>query len=72
MASMVRHHTPMSVPSRSNGSSWETSRTIDSTVVPAKLFLAWSTRHAERSTGEPFLTAPLMVASSSRSTKKGR
>ena len=40
VASFVAHQTPMRAPGRSCGCSWETSSTIVSTVVPAKLFCA--------------------------------
>jgi len=46
---------------------WETSSTIDSTVVPAKLFFALSGRHAARSGAVPFFTAALTIPSSDRS-----
>ena len=67
VASLVVHHTPMRAPGRSCGWRWETSSTIESTVVPAKLFCAFSGRHPDRSGAVPLATAPLMMASSDRS-----
>src|ERR1700743_501894 len=40
VASLVAHHTPPRAPGRSCGWEWETSSTIDSTTLPAKLFFA--------------------------------
>ena len=67
VASFVAHQTPMRAPGLSWGCWWETSSTIDSTVLPAKLFFASSGRHADRSTAVPFFTAPLTFASRDRS-----
>src|SRR5215813_13944289 len=63
VASFVAHHTPMCAPARSRGCWRETSSTIDSTVVFAKLFCALSACQPDSSTAVPFLTAPLMVVS---------
>src|SRR5262249_60236451 len=38
VAGLVAHHTPVRAPGCSCGCWWETSSTIESTVVPAKLF----------------------------------
>ena len=46
----------------------EISSTIDSTVVPAKLFWAVSGRQPDRSTGVPLATAALTIDSRERST----
>jgi hypothetical protein len=46
---------------------WETSSTIASTVVPAKLFCTASGRHDDRSTAVPSFTAPFTIPSSDRS-----
>ena len=67
VASLVAAHTPVRAPGRSCGWAWETSSTIESTRVPAKLFCAFSGRHPDRSGAVPPATAPLMRASSDRS-----
>jgi hypothetical protein len=67
VASFVVHQTPMRVPGRSCGCWWETSSTMDSTVVPAKLFCAFSGRHPDRSSVVPFLTAELTRPRSDKS-----
>jgi hypothetical protein len=67
VASFVAHQTPVRVPGRSGGCWCETSSTIDSTVVPAKLFRAASGRHPDRSTAVPSFTAALTRLSSERS-----
>ena len=67
VASLVAAHTPVRAPGRSSGSWWEISSTIDSTNVPAKLFLAWAGSQPDRSGAVPEATAPLMMASSDRS-----
>jgi hypothetical protein len=48
-----------------------TSSTIDSTVAPAKPFVALSVPHAVVSTVVPLVTAALMASSSVRSTWNG-
>ena len=67
VASLVAHHTPVRAPGRSCGCWWETSRTMESTWVLAKLFFAFSGRQADRSGAVPFATAPLTMASSDKS-----
>jgi hypothetical protein len=67
VASLVAHHTPARAPGRSCGCWWETSRTIDWTVLPAKLFCAFSGRQPERSGAVPPAMAPLTMANSDRS-----
>ena len=67
VASLVAHHTPVRAPGRNCGCWWETSSTIESTIVPAKLLAAFSGRHPDRSGAVPVATAPLMRASSDRS-----
>src|ERR1700729_489931 len=67
VASFVVHHVPVLAPGSSCGCWWETSRTMESTWVLAKLFCALSGCHPDRSTAEPFFIAPLMIASSDRS-----
>ena len=67
VASLVAHHTPVRAPGRSRGWACEISSTIDSAVVPAKLFRAWSGRHADRSGAVPLAIASLTIASSDRS-----
>jgi hypothetical protein len=46
VASLVAHHTPMRALGLSWGCWWETSSTIDSTVVSTKLFFASSGRQS--------------------------
>src|SRR5258705_3691645 len=53
VASFVVHQTPTRAPGRSIGCCSETSSTIASTVLPAKLLRAFSGRHADWSTGVP-------------------
>jgi hypothetical protein len=67
VASLVAHHTPVRAPGRSCGCWWETSRTMESTWVLAKLFFAFSGRHADSSGAVPLAIAPLTMASSDRS-----
>ena len=67
VASLVAHHTPALAPGWSWGCWWETSSTIDSTKVPAKLFCAPSGRHPDRSGAVPSATPLSMMASSDRS-----
>src|ERR1700719_2076549 len=67
VASLVAHHTPVRAPGLSWGSWWETASTIDSTIVPVKLFFALSGRQAERSTEVPLLTASLTFERSDKS-----
>src|SRR6185436_9263855 len=54
---------PVRTPGRSCGCWWEISSTIDSAVVPAKLFWAVSGRQPDRSTGVPLATAALTIES---------
>jgi hypothetical protein len=67
VASFVAHQTPMRTPGRSCRCWWETSSTMESTVVPAKLFWALSGRQSERSSAVPSRTAELTMASRDRS-----
>ena len=67
VASFVAAQTPVRAPGRSCGSRWDTSSTIDSTLVPAKLFFALSGRHCDRSTAVPLAIAPFTMESSDRS-----
>ena len=67
VASLVAHQTPVRAPGRSRGWECGTSSTIDSTLVPAKLFFASSGRQPDRSGAVPLATAALTSASSDRS-----
>jgi hypothetical protein len=57
VASFVANQTPILVPGRRLGCWSETSNTIESTVVSAKLLRAFCGRHADRSAAVPFLIA---------------
>ena len=64
---LVAHHTEIGVFGFRDGWLWDTSNTIESTVVPSKLFLALSGFHPERSRAVPLRTAPLIMSSNDRS-----